>query len=370
MVHSIQLPFLPPPPMTAISVDTILKNHNSGNFTVSACIKWLGEPVKLEHATKMVREAELTDPSGTINLWVWDSHIQHIADKQFYTVTNCKLKQYFGKHLPTRVNTAVTKAKAQDISNGEQSQNKQNWLCCPEIMNVYPTVYPVCNKKECPKKISQIPGSNIVRCLHSNRTMPLKNSYIGSNINFHLQKEDQHFSVTPFPKIVGNILQEDISQCKDNIDDLAEKFLLLENVDFQLSPHKKLIIRMKTHTTSKKKWPAIVLVKLEILRKYLLDQLSVSRSLQEVTDICVWKELAEMTLTLLIIFNKRQQSLKFPHLRTDQTGMQQPLSWSAKFYNDVYKLFYNATYNIQMLRLTQIPMLCFFLIIKKKQILS
>ena len=120
-------------------------------------------------------------------------------------------------------------------------------------MNVYPTVYPVCNKKEFPKKISQNPGSKIVRCLHSNRTMPLKNSYIGININFHLQKEDQHFSVTSFPKIVGNILQEDISQCKDNIDDLAEKFLLLENVDFQLSPHNKLMIRMKTHTPSQKK---------------------------------------------------------------------------------------------------------------------
>ena len=68
MVHSVQFPFQPPSPLTEISVDTILKNHNSGNFTVSACIKWLGEPVKLEHATKMVREAELTDPSGTINL--------------------------------------------------------------------------------------------------------------------------------------------------------------------------------------------------------------------------------------------------------------------------------------------------------------
>ena len=54
---------------------------------------------------------------------------------------------------------------------------------------------------------------------------------------------------------------------------------------------------------------------LEILRKYLLDQLSVSpRSLQEVTDIPVWKELAEMTLNLLIIFNKRS-GRKTPKLK-------------------------------------------------------
>ena len=126
MVHSVQFPFQPPSPMTEISVDTILKNHNSGNFTVSGCIKWLAEPVKPEHATKLVKEATLADPSETINLSVWDSHIQQNADKHFYTVTNCKLKQYFGKPLATMVNTAVTKAKAHNISNGEQSENKQN----------------------------------------------------------------------------------------------------------------------------------------------------------------------------------------------------------------------------------------------------
>lgn len=248
--HSIQFPFQPLAPMTSTSVDTILKNHNSGNFTVSGCIKWIGEPMKPEHATKMVREAELTDPSGTINLSVWDSHMQQIEDKQFYTVTNCKLKQYFGKRLATTVNTAVTKAKEQDISHVEQSHNKQNWVCCPEIMNVYPTVYPVCNNKDCRKKISENPGSKIVHCLHCNRAMLLKNCYIEMNINFHLEKQEQHFSVTAFPKIVGNFLQEDILQYKDTIDDLTEKLLLLENVDFQLSPNNKLVIGMKTHTTS------------------------------------------------------------------------------------------------------------------------
>ena len=46
---------------------------------------------------------------------------------------------------------------------------------------------------------------------------------------------------------------------------------------------------------------------LEILRKYLLDQLSgLTKSLEEVTDISIWKELAETTLTRLIIFNKRR----------------------------------------------------------------
>lgn len=70
------------------------------------------------------------------------------------------------------------------------------------------------------------------------------------NINFHLEKQEQHFSVTAFPKIIGNFLQEDVLQYKDDIDNLTEILLLLENVDFQLSPNNKLVIGMKTHTTS------------------------------------------------------------------------------------------------------------------------
>ena len=62
------------------------------------------------------------------------------------------------------------------------------------------------------------------------------------NINFHPKKHNQHFSVTAFPKIVGNFLQEDILQYKDNIDDLSEKLLLLENVDFELSQNNKLVV--------------------------------------------------------------------------------------------------------------------------------
>ena len=42
------------------------------------------------------------------------------------------------------------------------------------------------------------------------------------NINFHLEKQDQHFQ-----RLREYFLQEDILQCKDNIDDLTEKLLLL-----------------------------------------------------------------------------------------------------------------------------------------------
>ena len=56
--------------------------------------------------------------------------------------------------------------------------------------------------------------------------------------------------MTAFPNIVGNFLQEDILQYKDNIDDLTEKLLLLENVDFELSQNSKLVISMKAHAST------------------------------------------------------------------------------------------------------------------------
>jgi len=53
--------------------------------------------------------------------------------------------------------------------------------------------------------------------------------------------------VIAFPKIVGNFLQEDILQYRD---DLTEKFLLLENVHFELSQNNKLVITMKAHAST------------------------------------------------------------------------------------------------------------------------
>ena len=89
-------------------------------------------------------------------------------------------------------------------------------------------------------KISEILGLGLY-VVHCNRAMPLKNCYIEMNINFHLEKQGQHLSVTAFPKIVGN---------KDNIDDLTEKLLLFKNVDFELSQNNKLVVNMKSHTSS------------------------------------------------------------------------------------------------------------------------
>lgn len=88
----------------------------------------------------------------------------------------------------------------------------------------------------------------------------MKNCYIDMNINFHLEKQEQHFSVTAFPKIVGNFLQGEILQYTDDINDPTENFLLPENIDLQLLPNNKLVIGMKIDTTSQEKLTAYCVV--------------------------------------------------------------------------------------------------------------
>ena len=119
----------------------------------------------------------------------------------------------------------------------------QNWICCPEILNVSVNVYAVCNNKECCKKISSNPGSNMVKYISCKRSMPMKNCYLNMNVNFQLEKEEKSYSVTVFPKAVSSFIKEDT-------DALVAKLLVLEKVDFQLSQSGKIVARIQDHETS------------------------------------------------------------------------------------------------------------------------
>ena len=46
---------------------------------------------------------------------------------------------------------------------------------------------------------------------------------------------------------ISNYLDEDIFQYKDNVDELMEKLLLLENVDFELSTNGRMVTEMVDH---------------------------------------------------------------------------------------------------------------------------
>jgi hypothetical protein len=207
---------------------------------VSGSVSWSGPAhAPADQSSKSVREGTLTDDSGTIKISVWEDHINQIQQEKFYTISSCKLRYFYGKCLATTKTTTVTDAEEQDISAVEKKVIN-NFICCPEIMNVSVNTYPICNKK----KISGNPGSNIITCLTCNSSMLLKNCYLDLNANFQLEKNDQMFNVTAFPKVLTEYLQEDVFVYTENTATLIEKLLSLNKVDFHLSPNGKLISKI------------------------------------------------------------------------------------------------------------------------------
>ena len=66
-------------------------------------------------------------------------------------------------------------AEPQDLSRGTITKDTTQWLCCPSIINVAINAYPVCNNKDCSKKITlNIAGSWVIHCQSCNRAMLLK----------------------------------------------------------------------------------------------------------------------------------------------------------------------------------------------------
>ena len=66
-------------------------------------------------------------------------------------------------------------------------------------------------------------------------------------VSFSLEKDGKQYSETALEKAISTFLNEDIFSFKDNTDPLKTKLLLLEGVDFQLSPNGKLVIKVKRH---------------------------------------------------------------------------------------------------------------------------
>ena len=69
--------------------------------------------------------------------------------------------------------------------------------------------------------------------------MLIKNCYVDMTESFNIEKDSKGFPVTAFPKVVSAFLQEDIFNYREDTEPLIEKLLLLDSVDFQLSPEWK-----------------------------------------------------------------------------------------------------------------------------------
>lgn len=70
--------------------------------------------------------------------------------------------------------------------------------------------------------------------------MPLKNCYLEVKAQFLLEKDNAQRRVTAFAKVLSTFLNEDVYEYKNKEDELTEKLLFLNNVDFHLSETGKL----------------------------------------------------------------------------------------------------------------------------------
>lgn len=243
--HAVKFKFSPGK-QNISKVQSLLQDYTSGFFTVSGLVHLLGEPHHPNNSTKLVCDATITDDTGVINLSIWEEHIPQILNGQFYTITNLKLRFYQEKCLATTTTTTVSPAEKQNLSQ-VKPQPKNNCLCCPKILNIDITVYPVCNNNSCKKKLDANPGTRLLRCLKCKKSMLLDNCSIEMNIIFTLQKDSKRFSATAFPKVIAEFLGEDIYAYSNDTTLLEEKILLLTNVDFHLSNDNRLITSMQHH---------------------------------------------------------------------------------------------------------------------------
>ena len=209
--HLMNFKFTPRKAKT-VPINSLLNCVPQGYYTVSGMITWKEEAQFIEKNKTWVGVTLLTENTGTINLSLWGKHIETVKESSFYTITDCKLRSYYGNCLTTKTESKISEAKKQDLSSVTKQTPSNDWICCPSILNVVVNCYPVCNNKDCSKKISSgnPTGSRVLRCLACGRSMLLSNCLFEMNINMHLDKDDTIHVVTVFPKVLGQYLNEDI----------------------------------------------------------------------------------------------------------------------------------------------------------------
>ena len=70
---------------------------------------------------------------------------------------------------------------------------------------------------------------------------------MGINTTFQLETTDKQYTVKANQTTLSTYLGEDVYKYKDNVDDLTEKLLLLESVDFKLSTNAQMITEIVDH---------------------------------------------------------------------------------------------------------------------------
>ena len=166
-----------------------------------------------------------------------------------FEISNCNVKYYYGLKISNTTETIIKPAEKQNITkvNTDASAIKPQ-ICCPEIQNVIIDTNAMSSTKGCKSRITGNTESKVmVRCTACNRAMLVKNCYVDMSTTFQLEKEEKQFNVIGNNATLSAYLNDNIFQYRDNIDELTEKLLLLENVDFTLTRNGGFITDIVNH---------------------------------------------------------------------------------------------------------------------------
>lgn len=229
--------------------------QNVGTYDVVGSLKWLKESIMVttSNGELPLREAVLYDGTGDIKLTVWNDLIDSVIEEKQYSITNLSLRNFYGQKLSTTKMTTFSVTDSNDTSpilspvryqtylSDEMTTKIVNELCCPEIINLELELYPGCTN--CQKSVVLQPGVKIVTCPHCKHTMRSDKT----SCFFHCKLcFNEHTLVLPLAVLESFFKLDIIQMGKNNMDELKEKILYLENIDYEYN-NKNVITSMSEH---------------------------------------------------------------------------------------------------------------------------
>ena len=210
-----------------------IKDKFSGTFTVKGCIKWLNDAIQPSASAGLVRDAMLADGMHHIPMSIWKDTIDLVEEGKYYKFTNVAAKYFFDQKLCTRESTEVIVLEDGDAPtinweiidlNPPQVTPKKATLMTlhsPDILSVKLNLYPICIRSNCSKKITVLPGDEVVQCKDCGRSMLLEKCKRGFDSTIEFEHDSKEINLTVFPDTLGKYLNEDVVEkykdCQDNL---------------------------------------------------------------------------------------------------------------------------------------------------------
>ena len=130
---------------------------------MSGPLTWQGEVKQSGSCTQSVRDALLTDDSGSIPVSTWEEHFDKVESDLFFKFAAMKLRRFNGLGLSTQRFTEIDAYDSFDVTETQTS----SVICCPTILNENVNIYPKCNNSLCrKKKLTTTAGAILATCQH------------------------------------------------------------------------------------------------------------------------------------------------------------------------------------------------------------